>query len=46
MPTDDTPIEDPEEVLGDPIPRTEPFVIPASPERTLLKLPPQRGTLI
>jgi hypothetical protein len=34
MPTDDTPIEDTEEILGDPIPRDEPFVIPASPEET------------
>lgn len=34
MPTDDTPIEDPEEILGDPIPRDEPFVVPATPEQT------------
>ena len=34
MPTDDTPIEDTEEILGDPIPRDKPFVIPASPEET------------
>ena len=25
---------EPEEVLGDPIPRDEPFVVPASPEQT------------
>jgi len=34
MPTDNSPIEDPQEVLGDPIPRDEPFVVPASPEET------------
>tara|TARA_R100001509_G_scaffold164221_1_gene141035 strand:- start:1021 stop:1437 length:417 start_codon:yes stop_codon:yes gene_type:complete len=32
MPTDDTPIED--LGVGDPIPRDEPFVVPASPEQT------------
>ena len=32
MPTDDTPIEDLE--VGDPIPRDEPFVVPARPEET------------
>jgi len=32
MPTDDTPIED--LVVGDPIPRDEPFVVPARPEET------------
>ena len=26
--------EDPEEILGDPIPRDEPFVVPARPEET------------
>ena len=28
------PTQDPEEILGDPIPRDEPFVVPASPEET------------
>ena len=32
MPTDDTPIED--LGVGDPIPRDEPFVVPATPEQT------------
>ena len=34
MPTDDTSTEDNEELLGDPIPRNEPFVVPATPEQT------------
>ena len=34
MPTDDTPIENTAEVLGDPIPRDEPYVVPATPEQT------------